>query len=162
MRLWQASKIAATSSGERISGRVRRLRWYGMRAIVQSGRSRHIRVEEAQGASRLVEGGEADSALLDQVSLVRFHVLGGDGVEGLVDARPSQVPREQSQHEGVGLLGPRTTAVHGQSLGQKPLGLGQLQPGLVHVFLLVADCDLEEAMPGEHPHGRRSRPFSAA
>ena len=110
-------------------------------------------VEEAQGAGGLVEGREADLALRDQVALVGLDVLGCDDVEGLVDIGPAEIPAEQPEHQRVCLLGPRTAAVGGQGVGEELLEIG-----LLHVFLLVAGCDLEEAMTDEPRYGRRSRP----
>ena len=109
-------------------------------------------VEEAQGAGGLVEGRESDLALRDQVALVGLDVLGRDGVEGLVDIGPTEIPGEQPEHQRVCLLRPRTAALGGQGVGEELLEIG-----LLHVFLLVAGCDLEEAMTDGPRYGRRSR-----
>jgi hypothetical protein len=54
------------------------------------------------------------------------------------------MPGEEPEHQGVRLLGPWTAALGGQGVGEELLGIG-----LLHVFLLVAGCDLEEAMTDE-------------
>ena len=65
----------------------------------------------------------------------------------------AEVPAEEPEHQRVRLLGPGAAAVGGQGVGQELLEIG-----LLHVFLLVARCDLEEAMTYERRCGRRSRP----
>ena len=63
-----------------------------------------------------------------------------------------QVPAEEPEHQRVRLLGPGAAPVGGQGVGQELLEIA-----LLHVFLLVAKCDLEEAMTYERRRGRRSR-----
>lgn len=86
------------------------------------------------------------------MALVPLDVLGNDGVEALADMRLAEIAAEEPEHQGVRLLGSGTAAVGGQGVGEELLEIG-----LLHVFLLVARCDLEEAI-GKRRCERRSPP----
>ena len=65
----------------------------------------------------------------------------------------AEIPAEEPEHQRVRLLGSETAAVSGESVGEELLEIG-----LLHVFLLVAGCDLKEAMNQECRYGGRSKP----